>query len=249
MYKSIGKVPLQIINIISWIFMVSFNYASQTIPLNQKTMQELSAKYMTLLSPAPYAFMIWTLIYALLLVFVIYQARDLFRKNKVYMPFLKDIGLYFFLSSILNVLWLFAWHYERIFLSLVILILLLITLIMIYTNIYSNNNYSLLDKIIVRTPFSIYFAWVTVAVFINTSIFLKSVDFGMTDELFLILSLVLLFIITLIIAVKYKDIAFVLTIIWGISGIIAARFSVVEPIFEVFPESIAFLTLTLRRFI
>ena len=46
----------------------------------------ISEKYATLLTPAGYAFSIWSLIYVLLVVSVVYQARDVFRPNKPKYP-------------------------------------------------------------------------------------------------------------------------------------------------------------------
>ncbi|MFB9324798.1 hypothetical protein ACFFSY_02440 [Paenibacillus aurantiacus] len=69
----------QWLNVFGLIAVVAVNALADWLPINGLTTGEVSAKYPVLVTPAGYAFSIWSLIYALLAGFVIYQARPLRR--------------------------------------------------------------------------------------------------------------------------------------------------------------------------
>jgi tryptophan-rich sensory protein len=84
------------------------NALAGTTLLGGRTTGEVSDLYANLFTPAGYVFGIWGIIYALLAVFVIYQALP----NQQSKPFQAKIGALFILSSIFNVVWLFLWQYD-----------------------------------------------------------------------------------------------------------------------------------------
>ena len=156
-------------------------------------------------------FSIWILIYLLLVIWVLLAYRKV--KNG---QFNSKIGILFIVSCILNISWLFSWHYEQFALSVVVIFLLLVTLIMIYLQ-YSTKQTGLSE----RFPFSFYLSWVTVATIANVSYVLKyyEVNLGISE---VIGSLILVAVAVIIgyIAVDYsKDIYFVLVIVWALIGI------------------------------
>src|SRR5580698_7338724 len=61
---------------------IAVSYGSNTGILDGHTMAELSARYPTLVTPAPYAFSIWGLIYLSLIGFVGYFARAAFQRRE-----------------------------------------------------------------------------------------------------------------------------------------------------------------------
>jgi len=75
-------------NVFGFILVVIVNILANALPLNGKTIAEISDSYPTLIAPAGYVFSIWGIIYALLLVFTIYQALPSQREK----PFLQQIG-------------------------------------------------------------------------------------------------------------------------------------------------------------
>jgi translocator protein len=82
-------------------------------------------------TPANFAFSIWGLIYLGLTGFVIYQALPSQRNN----PMMRRVGYPFALTSVLNGIWLFAWHYEYFVLSVFVMLALLATLLTIYVRL------------------------------------------------------------------------------------------------------------------
>ncbi|NIO38723.1 MAG: tryptophan-rich sensory protein, partial [Burkholderiales bacterium] len=63
-----------------------------------------------------------------------------------------------------NAAWLYVWHHDLIFLSLVIMFVILATLVVIYRQLLGRiDSASNIEKIAVFLPFSLYTSWITVA--------------------------------------------------------------------------------------
>jgi hypothetical protein len=163
----------QIIVIITFIGTLVVNYLSNALPLNGVTAGEVSDALYTYFTPANFAFSIWGLIYLGLTGFVVYQALPSQRDN----PMMRRIGYPFALTSLLNAVWLFAWHYEYFVLSVVLMLALLATLLTIYVRLdlglpadkrrLDFSNWA--DRWLVHIPFSLYTAWITVATVANVA--------------------------------------------------------------------------------
>jgi uncharacterized membrane protein len=78
------------------------------------------------------------------------------------------------------------------------------------------------EKLIVHLPFSIYLGWITIATIANVAAFLVSVNwdgFGISRETWAILIIIIALIITLLVIITRKDVAYALVIIWALTGI------------------------------
>src|SRR3954467_6455619 len=97
---------------------VAFNVLAASGYINNVTPAEISARYPTVLTPAGYAFSIWSLIYLGLLAFSVYQALP---ANTVrYRP----VRSLYILSCLLNCIWIYFWHREQIAVCLLVILLL-----------------------------------------------------------------------------------------------------------------------------
>ncbi|MGB9659967.1 MAG: tryptophan-rich sensory protein [Nitrososphaerales archaeon] len=203
--------------------MIVVNALANILPLNGKTTAEISDSYLNLFTPSGYAFSIWGLIYALLLIFAVYQALPSQREK----TFLHKIGFFFVLSCIANISWIFLWYYEQIILSLVPIFALLITLIVIYLCLnIGRSDAPLKERLYVHLPFSVYLGWITVAPIANVAAALTAINWdgwGIGDVAWTILVIIIAMIITLAVIVKRKDIAFSLVIVWALIGIIVKQ--------------------------
>jgi len=121
-------VLLQSLNVVVFAVTVVVNGLASSLALNGVTTAEVSDRYFTLVTPAGYVFSIWGVIYTLLSFFAVFQALPSQREK----PFLEQISILFILSGVLNVVWLFLWHYDQIVLSVALMFGLLATLIAIY---------------------------------------------------------------------------------------------------------------------
>ncbi len=224
------KIRFQIVNIIGFGGMIIVNFLANYLPINGKTTGELSAQYPNLFVPAALTFAIWGVIYLLLAFFVIFQAKDLFKKSKdMNIYFINDIGWLFFVSSLANMAWIFAWHYEKVILSLIIMIILLFSLIKIYLNLnIGREKVTKKIKYLVHLPFSVYLGWITVATIANVTAVLVHLGwngFGISEVFWTVLVIAVATIITLVILSTRGDIFYSLVIIWAFLGIVIKRLS------------------------
>ncbi len=222
-----GKIILQVLNILGFLFMVAVNYAANALPLNNISTGEVSDLYPNLFTPAGFTFSIWGLIYLLLLGFSIYQSRDLFSAGKQEMPFLNKIGYLFFISGILNSAWIFAWHYLQIQLSMVIMILLLLVLIKIYLNLdIGRQTVSSAESFWVHLPFRVYLGWIIIATVANASTLLVDLGwerFGLSEVFWTIIVIGTAAVITIAFLKLRQDLAIGLVTIWALLGIVVNR--------------------------
>jgi hypothetical protein len=217
------KRALQVGNILAMIITIIVNGLAVILPLNGKTTEYLSDKYPNLFVPAGLTFSIWGIIYILWVVFAVYQARDLFKKDETEMPFLHQITYLFILSSAANSAWIFAWHYEYVGLSLLIMIILLFSLLAIYLRLdIGRAKVAMAEKLCVHVPFSVYLGWITVATIANVTAFLVSINwdgFGISPLIWTILVISVGVLITLLMLILRKDIAYSLVVLWALLGI------------------------------
>lgn len=202
---------LYIVMWIAFIAMLYVNWLATSLPINGQTTAEISHRLDVVFTPAGYVFSIWSLIYLLLFVWLVLIYPKI--KNNQFDP---EVGIYFILSCLFNIGWLYSWHYEHFALSVLFMFLLLFSLIQIYLK-YDSNEQGLSQ----RLPFSIYLAWISVATIANVSYVLKyyGVDLGIS-EVFGSLILVAVAVIIGYAAISYsKDIYFVLVIVWALIGI------------------------------
>jgi hypothetical protein len=224
------KKLLQVGNILASIVTIIVNALAVILPLNGKTTEYLSDKYPNLFVPAGITFSIWGIIYILWVVFAMYQARDLFKKEEIDMPFLQQITFFFVVSSIANSAWIFLWHYEYVGLSLLMMIILLFSLLAIYIRLnIGKSNVTLTEKLCVQVPFSVYLGWITVATIANVTAFLVSVKwngFGISPLTWTIIIVAVGTLLTILMLALRKDIAFSLVVLWAFLGIWIKRMTV-----------------------
>ncbi|HKK82988.1 MAG TPA: hypothetical protein VJ958_02040 [Atribacterota bacterium] len=224
------KSSLQVINILAFLAVLVVNGLANALPIGGNTTGDISAFYPNLFVPAGLTFSIWGVIYLALGIFVIYQARDLFSKQKIEMPYLQEIGWYFLVSCLANISWIFTWHYGQALLSLLAMLVLLFSLIMIYIKMdIAGKPVDSAVRYYVHLPFSLYLGWITVATIANITAVLVRVDWngwGLSPIFWTVLVIMAGTVIGLINIVQRGDIAYGAVIIWAYLGIIIKRYSV-----------------------
>jgi hypothetical protein len=217
----------QILNIVAVIGTLIVNYLSNALPINGKTAGQLSDEIPNLFVPAGLTFAIWGVIYILLIMFAAYQARDLFKKEKIEMPFIKKTSYYFFLAGIANMSWIFAWHYQQVLASVIIMLVLFASLLKIYLNLdIGKEIVSRKERIFIQVPISVYLGWITVATIANVTAFLVTINWdglGVSDVLWAMIVIIVALIITLLMIITRKDVAYSLVIVWALLGIYIKR--------------------------
>ncbi|NTU98548.1 tryptophan-rich sensory protein [Candidatus Falkowbacteria bacterium] len=219
---------IKIITVISYLAMIVVNFLANGLPINNRSTGEISDAYPNLFAPAGLTFSIWGLIYLLLAGYTIYQllpaGKMIGQKNE---GLLRRINLLFILSSLANISWIFAWHYDLIGLSVVIMAIILILLIKI-SDIVRLGQLTKEERLFVATPFSVYFGWITVAAIANISVFLVSQGwngFGVADYVWTSIVLLVGTLIGTLRMHKDKNIAYGMVLVWAYSGILIKHLS------------------------
>lgn len=217
---------IQLTVVLTYLLMVTANALANILPINGQTTGEISDKYGNLFAPAGYTFSIWGLIYLLLAGYVLYQL-GLFQKGSKNSELLNKIGIYFSISSIANTLWILSWHFEKLALSVILMLIILYCLIKI-NRLTHKEKLSRRENLFVRLPFSIYFGWITVATIANITAYLVSINwdgFGINEVVWTIVILLIGLIIGIKTAHHNKDLAYGLVIVWAYVGILVKHIS------------------------
>ena len=221
---------LSILNLLGFLGMVIVNYLAVALPLNNKTTGELSDQYPNLFVPAGFTFSIWGVIYLLLAIFIVYQLTYAFRKNKQNISFLEKIGILFFVSSLANLIWVFAWHFELVSLSLFLMLILLGSLMAIYLKLQiGRSDSSRSEKYLVHLPFSVYLGWITIATIANATALLVDLGwnrFELSEQFWTVAVIIIGIAISLAILFYRKDIFYCLVVNWALLGILIKRLTV-----------------------
>ena len=200
------------IMVIAFIIMLIINGLGSAGYINGQSQAEISNKLDVLFTPDGYVFSIWGLIYLLLIIWLFIQYRRFNTSNQT--P--SSIVYLFLATCLLNVAWLFTWHYEQFVIAQIMMFLLLFTLLILYMR-YPKNDKSFGG----RLPFSLYTGWISVAAIANMSYTLKHYDISLSipevgGTIGLIIIAVLLAIATLY---RRHDPFYALVFVWAFIGI------------------------------
>ena len=238
---------LSILNVLGFLGVVIVNALAVTLPLNNKTTGELSDQYPNLFVPAGLTFSIWGVIYILLAIFVIYGLVVAIRKDSEKSSFIENIGILFLISCLANIGWIFAWHYEILALSLVLMLILLGSLITIYLRLrIGKSDSTRTEKYVVHLPFSIYLGWITIATIANVTALLVDINwntFGLSEPFWAIAVIIVGIAITLSVLFTRKDIFYCLVVDWALLGILLKRLADSTPVQSVIVVSIVGMAL------
>jgi len=207
------------INIGALVVVLVVNILSNALPLNNLTQEELSALNPVLITPAPYVFAIWGLIYLGLIAFTVYQALPGYRES----PSVKAVGILFAVSCLFNVLWIFLWHYQHVGWSFIVILLFLATLVVIYLRLGGvTAERNIYDRLLVKYPFSLYLGWLSAATIVNLNVWLYNIGWlgtGAGGVFFTILMLIIAAFVALAVFYLRQDYIYAAVFIWALVGI------------------------------
>lgn len=180
-----------------------------------------------LIIPANYAFAIWGVIYLGLICLAVYQALPA-QKRK---PNLRKLDHLLVIASLAQIVWIFLFSYQLFALSIVAMLLILIPLIVLYLRLgIGVERVHRQEKWFVNIPVSIYLAWISVATIVNvaSALYISNWNgWGLSDEVWTVVMLVVAALIGATVAVQRRDLAFVLVFAWAFVAIAVANLSIV----------------------
>lgn len=208
------------------------NFLANYLPIAGKTTGELSGLYPNLFVPAGVTFSIWGLIYLSLIILTLYF---LFRSNNGTVGsdlFWSKTGPYFTLVNLLNVCWIFVWHYQIVWLSVFIMVLLLSSLIGVYTRLHGIlKTKQQFSRNLHLIPFSLYLGWICVALIANIAAFLVSIGwggFGLSPVIWTVIVIIIGALISLRLMRRFGDVVLSAVTIWAFTGILIKRQPMME---------------------
>ncbi len=223
------RASLVVLNIAGVIATIVINALAVILPLNGKDTGKLSDQYPNLFVPAGLTFSIWGVIYILLIVFSVYQIVILVRNKTDERTAIEKMGIFFFIACCANVSWIFSWHYEILWLSLVIMIVLLLSLIASYLKLGIGDKgvkSSTGEKLCIHLPVSVYLGWISIATIANATAFLVGIGwdrFGLSEELWAIAVIAVGIALGLIMIFRKGDVFYALVVDWALLGILVKR--------------------------
>lgn len=225
--KDRSVLRLAILNLIGFLGTITVNALANILPINNITTGEVSDLYPNLFAPAGLTFSIWGVIYVLLGIFVVYPFLPSVRNDPERIGFLRRIGPLFFISCLANMGWIFAWHYQEIALSLIMMLVLLGYLLAIYLRFGIGTAQATRGtKYAVHVPFSVYLGWITVATIANVTallVYLNWGAFGLDQQFWAVAVIIVGIGIALSMLLTRKDIYYCLVVDWALLGILLKR--------------------------
>ncbi|MFN8240457.1 MAG: tryptophan-rich sensory protein [Bacteroidales bacterium] len=205
---------IKYINIALFAGMIVMNWLANALPLNNVTTGELSDSYPNLFVPAGITFSIWGIIYLLLGIFCGVQFMQ--SNSRI----VSSIGWVFAVTCLLNGLWIVAWHFRLVPLSLLIMVLLLLSLIYINTTI-RDTPFGL-----IKAAFGVYLGWICIATIANVTALLVNYSwggFGIGQQAWTIIMIATGTIIVFLTIFRLMNPFIGLSVIWAFAGIAIKR--------------------------
>lgn len=185
--------------------------------INGNSQKQVSDRYLTLITPAPSTFSIWSIIYTLLIIssiVMIIKSQDVYYQNMI-----NQISFLFKLSSIFNILWIISFSYLQLEISVLFIFGFLISLSLILERILDANSKK---HWLLPLTFGMYGGWLFIATVVNISATLVKLNwngFGLTHDMWANIILIIAVILVFLVALKNKNAVFPLPIAWAYLGI------------------------------
>lgn len=207
--------------VFTYLFMLVMNALANIIPINNISTGAVSDGYANLFAPTGLTFSIWGIIYLALGAHVIYQFKEVYYSPETRVM-LQDVRLWFSASSVINGVWILAWHYDAIGISLLLMLMLLVCLIRI-TQLIHTAKLTSNERLWIQRPFSVYLGWILVATIANVTTLLvkwRWNAFGVSEDVVTAIVIVVGLMITALVVNRFKDCLIGLTVEWAYLGIL-----------------------------
>ncbi|WP_418790893.1 TspO/MBR family protein [Phosphitispora sp. TUW77] len=185
--------------------------------INGLSQKQISDMYVTLITPSPATFSIWSLIYSLLLISVIIMIVKI--GDPYYYSAVNQITALFRISCIFNIAWTVAFSYMQIELSVLFILGFVITLSLICRKLLKIQDGK---RWLLPLSFGIYTGWLFIATVVNIAaalVKLKWNGFGIADDIWAMIILIIAVLLVIAILSKNRNAAFPIPVAWAYFGI------------------------------
>ncbi|NLO37727.1 MAG: tryptophan-rich sensory protein [Clostridiaceae bacterium] len=205
------------INAIFLIVTLAINTLGAIGLINGLTQKEISDRYVTAITPSPSTFSIWSVIYSLLIISIIVLIVK--KKDPYYERALDQLSTVFWISCLLNIGWIVLFSFIQVELSVLFILGFVLALAML--------NKKLLDirtgkRWLLPLSFGLYAGWLFIATVVNTAAALVKLEwngFGIAQETWGIIILIVAIVLLAGVLWKIKNAVFPLPVAWAYLGI------------------------------
>jgi len=205
------------INAIFLVVTLIINALGATGFFNGLSQKEISDRYLTLITPSPSTFSIWSVIYLLLITSMIVMIIK--KDNPYYQRAIDKISVLFRASCLLNIAWIIAFSYLQLTLSTVFILGFVIILSVINLRLKKIQKNK---RILLPLTFGLYTGWLFIATVVNFSATLVKLEwqgFGIGDELWAMITLIFAIVLVFFVNKSNENAVFPLPIAWAYLGI------------------------------
>jgi len=185
--------------------------------INGLSQKRISDMYVTLITPSPATFSIWSIIYSLLMISIIVTIVK--RDDPYYQSAVDEITSLFRMSCILNIAWIVAFSYLQMELSVLFILGFVIALSLICQKLLKIQDRK---RWLLPLSFGLYTGWLFIAAVVNIAAALVKVQwqgFGIADDVWAIIILVIAVLLVLAVLSKNLNAVFPLPVAWAYWGI------------------------------
>lgn len=185
--------------------------------INGLSQKEISDRYVTLITPSPATFSIWSVIYSLIIISII--AMIVKKGDAYYQKAIDEITFLFQMSCILNIAWIVSFSYVLIEISVLFIFGFVITLALLCQKLLKIQDGK---RWLLPLSFGIYTGWLFIATVVNVAAMLTKIQwngFGIADDVWSMIILVVAIILLIAVLTQIRNAAFPLPVAWAYFGI------------------------------
>ena len=185
--------------------------------INGLSQKQISDMYVTLITPSPSTFSIWSVIYTLLLISVVMMIAK--KDDPYYQSAVDEITLLFRISCILNIAWIVAFSFVLIELSVIFILGFAVTLSLICQKLIKIQDGK---RWLLPLTFGFYTGWLFIATVVNIAAALVKLNwsgFGIANDIWAIIILIVAVVLIILVLSRIRNAAFPLPVAWAYLGI------------------------------
>lgn len=185
--------------------------------INDLSQGEISDRYASLITPDSFAFSIWSVIYTLLFLSLIVMITK--HQSEYFEKAIHKITYLFWATCLLNITWIVTFSYLLIGLSSVFIFIFLIAMVLIIKQVGTLQSKK---RWLLPVTFGLYGGWLFIATVVNIATWLVQIQwdgFGVSDEVWSIIILIIAVILTSLVSINLRNAVFPLPVAWGYFGI------------------------------
>ncbi len=204
-------------NLVLLIVTLAINTLGAIGLINGLTQKQISDMYVTLITPSPATFGIWSVIYSLLLISMLVMIAK--RNDPYYKRAIDQLSVLFWISCGLNAVWIVSFSFVLVEISTLFILGFVIVLALIGGKLLAINEGR---RWLLPLSFGLYSGWVFIATVVNAAAALIKLGwnrFGLSQEIWGSLMLIVAIVLLIGVLLKIRNAAFPLPVAWAYLGI------------------------------